>query len=245
MRTIFTWSISLLFLMGCGQMIGKQLPTEIRKEEAETHEPDNSPETENPEIVKAIDPPTNSGTNGFEDRIIKGKVELPLNMSLTVFKMMRNLRGEVSATVTNPVQTTFVLDTSRWRYFPSCGPEINYGAVKIDQISDNDLHRCGKFQNEHCSRAIIWAYVQDLNQTEAGKLSGMSFFVRISETEILPIQRSSVKPTILEAIRITSEKHHLGLNDFKRSASYEVFAMAGKGTNCNFRGALVVEYLLM
>ncbi len=168
-----------------------------------------------------------------------------LDSSLESRLVSRNQTSSIPVTVTNGPSTSMTLDTSLF-IVPTTitTANLNFGSLKISNLSDNDLKHCGANKNQKCNTALIRMYTAGV--AGAGLYNSEDSYglpITAGQSTKAVVGLGPENAVILQSFTIPGEVHNVKLSNFT-NPRYGVsidFTNAGAGI---YSTTIVVEYAL-
>jgi hypothetical protein len=155
--------------------------------------------------------------------------------------------GAKKVTVQNAVSTSFALDSSAWVKPPIRSTWLDFGALGVGALLDNNLKVCGDHGDTHCGHAYIRLYTTDARRAgfynEADDYSAPITVALAGERE-QTLGLESGEAVIVQGYEIPRDQNVLRETDFRAPPRYAIradFSNAGAG---HYTTRIVVEYLL-
>jgi hypothetical protein len=176
--------------------------------------------------------------------VIRSRLVIELNTN-TAAKTQNQLAANIPITVTNSPYASMTIDSREFLIPSISNTVLNFGTLKVTDLSDNNLKICGTSGNKKCNTAFIRMYTTGVNGAGMyNSVDGYGVPITAGSVGSNSYGNVGLNPEgalVLQSATIDSSQHVMRLSNFS-SAQFNIkvdFSNAGAG---DYSTNLVLEY---
>ena len=187
-------------------------------------------------------PPNNAASTPF---VLKATSYFQITTDSSGVHILSAPGSLVPISVVNSPSAAMTINTSAFVVPAISNAVLDFGAIKISALKDNNLQVCGASGKSQCTNAVIRMYTQgvagDGLYNSAGGY-GMPITAKFGANPALPVGLTAANAANVQIFAIPAKQHVLHLTDFIPTPNFEIFSDFTNAGAGSYSTTLVVEY---